>query len=618
MANYWITNNAKFRPFSYDEMIRPVEKMYTEHKGIEEGLAELQTKAGIWEGLANEQTDPVTYAQYKRYADELRMAADDLAMNGLNARSRQNLYNMKARYASEITPIERAYTSREERRKLEEQALLKDPTLLIGTRANQRSLDEYIGGSTPDYNAYSGAMITQQVATQMQHLANRLTKAKLSNEPLDQYTNLFLKSYGLTPDQVLNAINDPDNPNNLPIIKTVVDNVLGSTGVNKWGDDNTKARAKHYAYQGVFSGIGKEDAQAIDNYAARKQLEFQHASALQAQKHRDNMEEAAYAAYLKGQQEGGNNGETERGMSFLQASGNLAGYETLKGKLFHKEGGLSSAYFGKTGKANPMQVYNEIISLTKKLDSKTAPYSKEDLYRGSRNTGLEKGSNHANNYMKAKEQIMKKYGVTKVLSEAEYKQLKDLGYTTNSNFNDFRYQYGNKVDALATKTRHSSVNLFDTGLESSGQTLAANISFAFNQADNKKQQVWEINKDGSLGKPITDLKDVTKDVSKMALNDIYYSQQNSDKLHVVIDNKHMYINPYLLGDEVGKVVSNANSLLKLSDDRLKRTMSSMCGYDLSQFNSGDLRDLVRKQATNDVRDILRAQNQGRSKTSKDI
>lgn len=187
-ANYWITTNAKFRPFSYDEMIKPVEKMYTEHKGIEEGLSELQVKAGIWEGLANEQTDPVTYAQYKRYADELRLAANDLAMNGLNATSRQNLFNMKARYATEITPIELWYARRdkldEEQRKLKAQ----DPSLMFDNDFSTMSLDRFKENPRLSYTAISG----NTIAAKASGMLNNLAKA-IETEP--QYKSILGGQY---------------------------------------------------------------------------------------------------------------------------------------------------------------------------------------------------------------------------------------------------------------------------------------------------------------------------------------------------------------------------------------------------------------------------------------
>lgn len=252
MANYWITPNARFRPFSYDEMIRPVEKMYTEHKGIEEGLAELQTKAGIWEGLANEQTDHVTYAQYKRYADELRMAADDLAMNGLNARSRQNLYNMKARYASEITPIEQAYTRRrelaDEQRKLNVQ---NNGALRFDNDFSTMSLDNLITNPELSYQALNGEAIAQRTSNMISNLAKSITSDPQYKSILGGQYWQVMQQAGYTPSQIVAmAQNDPSAPPELKVLRSTIHNSLRN---NPAYDENW---VDQWINQGAYSGIG--------------------------------------------------------------------------------------------------------------------------------------------------------------------------------------------------------------------------------------------------------------------------------------------------------------------------------------------------------------------------
>lgn len=252
MANYWITNNAKFRPFSYDEMIRPVEKMYTEHKGVEEGLAELQTKAGIWEGLANEQTDPVTYAQYKRYADELKMAADDLAMNGLNARSRQGLYNMKARYASEITPIEQAYTRRrelaDEQRKLNVQ---NNGALRFDNDFSTMSLDNLVTNPELSYQALNGEAIAQRTSNMISNLAKSITSDPQYKSILGGQYWQVMQQAGYTPSQIVAmAQNDPSAPPELKVLRSTIHNSLKN---NPAYDENW---VDQWINQGAYSGIG--------------------------------------------------------------------------------------------------------------------------------------------------------------------------------------------------------------------------------------------------------------------------------------------------------------------------------------------------------------------------
>ena len=123
-------------------MLAPIEAATTEHRAIEEGLGEMSAKAGMWDKLANQQSDPVAYAQYKTYADDLTKQADLLARQGLTPESRRGLLDMKRRYSNEITPIEVAATKREELTKAQREAIQKDPSLMFNIDYGTASLDD--------------------------------------------------------------------------------------------------------------------------------------------------------------------------------------------------------------------------------------------------------------------------------------------------------------------------------------------------------------------------------------------------------------------------------------------------------------------------------------------
>lgn len=159
MANY-IVSGSKFRPFSYAEMLQPVQSATVAHQELENQYGELATKASVWEEMANEQTDPYAYKMYKTYANDLEEQAGRLAREGLNAASRKDMFNMRARYSKEITPIEQAYTARQKQAEEQQKALLQDPTLMLSRRAATTSLDDYIRNPQLAYESYSGKLIT--------------------------------------------------------------------------------------------------------------------------------------------------------------------------------------------------------------------------------------------------------------------------------------------------------------------------------------------------------------------------------------------------------------------------------------------------------------------------
>ena len=70
MPNFSFVSGAKFRPFSYQEMLQPLQAYTNEYNTIQEGIGELGAKAGVFDKMANEQTDPRAYQMYKQYSED--------------------------------------------------------------------------------------------------------------------------------------------------------------------------------------------------------------------------------------------------------------------------------------------------------------------------------------------------------------------------------------------------------------------------------------------------------------------------------------------------------------------------------------------------------------------
>ena len=87
-GNYGLVVDSRFKARSFDDLIKPLAMYTQEYNALEQGINELDTKASIWENMANEQTDKNAYSIYKNYADDLRNAADQLASQGLSKMSR--------------------------------------------------------------------------------------------------------------------------------------------------------------------------------------------------------------------------------------------------------------------------------------------------------------------------------------------------------------------------------------------------------------------------------------------------------------------------------------------------------------------------------------------------
>ena len=268
MANYSLVINSQFKPFSYQEMLAPTLMATQAHQELENQYGELATKASVWEEMANEQTDPYAYKMYKTYANDLEAQAGQLAREGLNAASRRDMFNMKARYSKEITPIEQAYATRQKQAEQQQQALLQDPTLMLSRRASTTSLDDYIRNPQLAYEAYSGKLITAQAAQAASALAKEMQEKPRKWRSIlgnSYYESMMQK--GFSSKAVLQAIQD--KPNAAPQLTKIVEDAINSSGVRNWGDQATIARAIDYAKQGLWSAVGETQYQTLDNWRAK-------------------------------------------------------------------------------------------------------------------------------------------------------------------------------------------------------------------------------------------------------------------------------------------------------------------------------------------------------------
>ena len=266
MANYSLVVGSKFSPFSYEELLQPALMATQAHQELENQYSELATKADVWENLANEQTDENAYRMYKQYSDDLRNQADLLATQGLTPANRQALLNMKSRYSKEITPIEQAYTKRQalidEQRKLQAQ----DNTMMFDKNASLMSLDDLISNPQMTYQSYSGATLAKQVSDITKGLSKEIRENPRKWRSIlgNQYYESITQS-GYSPEEILQAIQN--SPNASPILQSIVDDAILSSGIPNWGDKDTLNRAYDYAKQGLWNAIGETQYQIQSNKA---------------------------------------------------------------------------------------------------------------------------------------------------------------------------------------------------------------------------------------------------------------------------------------------------------------------------------------------------------------
>ena len=285
-----LTNSAKFNPYTFDEMLKPLAMASDAYNAVQSGIEELGAKADLMKMYANEVPDSKTANMYNSYAKDLEKQASMLAKHGLTPASRQGLLNMKRRYSSEVVPIETAVARREALTKEQREALLRDPSLMFDVDYSKTQLDYLLDNPNATYNPISGNELTKRAAQMASNLAkvvqgNPKYQSILNGQYFQQMTQM-----GYTPTQIMQTILNDDNA---PVeLRQIAETVFNEAGLSKYSQD-IQDRARGFINSGLYEGIGTAKYDAISNrgYMSaedRKRFEWEEDEHDWAVEHRDN------------------------------------------------------------------------------------------------------------------------------------------------------------------------------------------------------------------------------------------------------------------------------------------------------------------------------------------
>lgn len=196
MASIVLTNNAQFKPYSFEDMLKPLTMATQEYNAIEDGIVELGSKADLMRMYANEEPDSDWAKKYNEYANDLDKQAESLAKHGLNPSSRQGLLNLKRAYSSSVSPIEEAAKARKEAYKYRDTIRAKDNTAMF--KNSTLSLSDFMNGKEGDNTYISGKDVMTRVASKAQiegtNLFNSLLEQKYTAEQALQKVNEWARN----------------------------------------------------------------------------------------------------------------------------------------------------------------------------------------------------------------------------------------------------------------------------------------------------------------------------------------------------------------------------------------------------------------------------------------
>lgn len=291
MANYSLISNARFTPFSFDEMVKPFQ-MYGEYYAQQEQLASsLAEQAAEWGQKANETTDPITYQKYKSFEEDLNRQSDKLLRQGLTPGLRADLQKMRKRYATEINPIKNAYNWRLQQ--IQQQAEGRAKGVVYAGDAATTSLDEYIANPTLIYGSADSNAGYARVANAAQAIAKGLSEAKISGK-LDDYTKALLIRSGYDANDVTNSVNQAmsDLQGVLngtismdskagKVVQELLQNESRASGIGDWKSMSAKQEYLSKVSPALYNLIGASQTTPMEDVKARSDLQLSNTIAAQ-------------------------------------------------------------------------------------------------------------------------------------------------------------------------------------------------------------------------------------------------------------------------------------------------------------------------------------------------
>lgn len=282
MAKYIVTSGAKFNPFSYDELVRPIAEATQAHNATQEQLDTLAMQAGsIASMIGTGKDNDRTRALYDSYMQKLNQVADELYNNGYSSVAANGLSSARKLYGTDVSKIQAAITNRQARADEFRKARLSDPTLIAEYDPGSKGLDNWLDDPQyGNYNSYSGKLLTAQGQQIGEYLKRELQRDETGWKRLLGVNYERVLRNGYTSAEVQQAIANIKTGNvganaTIAPLENAISSIYNSSGMPSWATEADRDAAIDWIGQGIHSAIGEQtrtvlqDQFALADYGTR-------------------------------------------------------------------------------------------------------------------------------------------------------------------------------------------------------------------------------------------------------------------------------------------------------------------------------------------------------------
>ena len=254
--------NTRFNPFSLQEMLQLASAATEAHNNMEQQYATMKSNANIFQRQIDP-NDTELKDIYDKYMKDLDEAASNLSKQGLNKDTSQSIYDLAARFNSDIAPIDTAFKRKAQLVEELRQLKLKDPSFRAEIDPNTILVSSLIKNPNQGYGR--SISLNNDITNKVYNIAKNLS-TYVEREPDtwkkilgDQYYEEIRKS-GYSPSEVQSII---DGKNGQDILARIANMVIDSSGASDYVSQEELWNA---AAQGMMAAVGKYDYNTLLNH----------------------------------------------------------------------------------------------------------------------------------------------------------------------------------------------------------------------------------------------------------------------------------------------------------------------------------------------------------------
>lgn len=195
MARYFSPSNLDYKPFTLDELTKPLDLYKSAYDSIEQKYNSLVLDSQNYDSVLNEKAEPNSYSMMQQYNQDLDAAYGNFINNGNIKYANSDILKIRHSYNENMKPVKNAFLARENDRKIAQN--YQNKGYIISRNPFNESLDSYlsenkdvIDGIDPykimdvakkTTSSYAGTIVRQAKKDGMLHTIVGLGEDEFSN-----------------------------------------------------------------------------------------------------------------------------------------------------------------------------------------------------------------------------------------------------------------------------------------------------------------------------------------------------------------------------------------------------------------------------------------------------